>query len=482
MEKKKSIISHFATLASGTIITMIIGVLTTPIITRLVDPEQYGQLSIFNLYLSMAVLVLCLGLDQSLVRYYYKNDSIGYKSSLLRKCCFIPIGISVLLCIVFFLLCWKNIIKFEFDIIITFFLCICIVLDLFSRFASLLVRLQYDSKTYSFIKIARKLSYVALAIPAVYLFQGCHLLALVICVLISIIVEVLIGVIRERKIWMNFDKEDSLDLRSLVKYGLPFIVSMGLSTVFQSIDKISLNQYGTYVDVGIYSSAMSLINVFAILQSTINTLWTPMAVEHYEQKPDDREFYARANTYVTILMFFVGLCLILVKDVFALLLGEKYRLAAYIIPCLAFHPIMYTISETTVNGIVFAKKSSYHIVVGLLSCVVNIVGNTILVPIYGCKGAAISTGISYIVFFAVRTFLSVKCYKVDYGIGKIAVLTCIVFAYALYNTFVKFNVLSVVGYCICSLTMFMMYKKDILCGLSEIIEFVKNKLSKNGER
>lgn len=74
------------------------------------------------------------------------------------------------------------------------------------------------------------------------------------------------------------------------------------------------------------------------------------------------------------------------------------------IPFLAFHPIMYTISEVTVGGLVFKKKSKIQVIVSVVPCVVNFIGNTILVPFYGGRGAAISTGISYILFLQCERF------------------------------------------------------------------------------
>ena len=132
---------------------------------------------------------------------------------------------------------------------------------------------------------------------------------------------------------------------------------MGITILFQTADKLALNAYGTYSDVGIYSSTMTLVNVFAIVQTSFNTLWAPMAVEHYSKDPNDKSLYYKGNQIITVIMFFIGLTLILFKDVFALLLGEKYREAAYILPFLIFNPIMYTISETTVNGLVCRRKS-----------------------------------------------------------------------------------------------------------------------------
>lgn len=76
-------IKHFLVIGGGTFISMIIGFLTTPIITRIVNPIEYGQYSIFTMYSSMALMVLCLGLDQAMVRFFYEQETLEYR----RGCC-----------------------------------------------------------------------------------------------------------------------------------------------------------------------------------------------------------------------------------------------------------------------------------------------------------------------------------------------------------------------------------------------------------
>ena len=93
-KQNKSFLSHFLAIGSGTVISMLLGLLTTPIITRIVDPNEYGQLSIFQMYTGIALMVLCLGLDQALVRFYYDKDTLSYKQALLRYCFWIPLLVS----------------------------------------------------------------------------------------------------------------------------------------------------------------------------------------------------------------------------------------------------------------------------------------------------------------------------------------------------------------------------------------------------
>lgn len=459
--QKNGFLKQFAIIGGGTLINMFLGLISTPIITRIVDPEEYGQLSIFTMYVNIAVMVLCLGLDQATVRFYYERDGLKYKQSLLFKCVWLPIIVSLTMSVIVISLSAFHIVTFEFDTVIMLLLCAHTVSQIIYRFSQLIVRLEKNAKLYSTLQILQKAAYIILALGLCYTVRDNYLYLLVIATVVSFLICLIASIAAQSKMW-NFRTLDrtacKVSLKELVTYSAPFILSMGVTTLFQAIDKISLNYYRTYAEVGIYSSTMTLVNIFAIVQTSFNTLWAPTSVEHYSKYPEDKAFHQRANQLITVIMFFLGISLILVKDVFAILLGEKYREAAYILPFLIFNPIMYTISETTVGGLVFTKKSNLQVVVAIGACVTNIIGNTILVPELGCQGAAISTGISYIVFYLLRTLLGMKYYYVDYKLPKFMLLTLIVSVYALYNTFIRFNIGSVIGYFVCLLILITLYK------------------------
>ena len=117
--------------------------------------------------------------------------------------------------------------------------------------------------------------------------------------------------------------------------------------------------------------------------------------------------------------------------------GKKYRDAVYVFPFLAFMPIMYTVSESTVMGINFMKKSSYHVWISLISAVTNVIGNYFLIKSFGAKGAAISTGLSYIVFFIARTVLANKVYKINFALGRFFVSIVVVYFLAIMASFMN---------------------------------------------
>lgn len=455
---------HFFIIGGGTFVSMLIGFFTTPIITRIVEPTAYGQFSIFTMYSTLILTIVYLGLDQAMVRFFYEDNSDNYHSYLLFKCIKIPLAgiIALSACLIAFE--WLNIVHFELGRPLLVLTCVNALVLLVYRFSLLLVRLQYKSKVYSALGIVQKAVYVLIAIALIYYGEMDDAVSLAVATIIAGSIVLVISIISEKNIWKKKiykEKINSISQKELLKYSYPYVFSMGITAIFQYADQLALSTYCTYREVGIYSSTMTLIHVFAIVQTTFNTMWAPMSIEHYTKDKNDVSFYQKGNQIITLIMFFIGFTLILVKDIFALLLGTKYREAAYILPFLIFNPIMYTISETTVCGLVFKKKSNMQVVVSIGACLVNILGNMVLVPKLGCQGAAISTGISYIVFWTLRTVLSNKYFYVDFHLKKFAFITILAVCYAAYNTFVQFNIFSVLGYIVCVLVLCLLYKDTV---------------------
>jgi len=439
---KKSLFRNFLDIGLGTLISMIVGVITIPVITRIVDPTQYGQLSIFNTYISLILMVLMLGLDQSFVRFFYSGEGLAYKKEVLRKCWLPPFFLALIFSALVLAAELIFSVRFEFSLSVTAILLVCVILEILNRFVLLNIRMQYDTKLYAALSVAQKTLYMVLALILILTWKGQDLLSLVLATMISFLIPTAIGILMKKEYWFG-ETGSQVSYRGLIRYGMPFILSMGLASLFQALDKLSINYFCDYAQVGIYTSAMQLANAFAIVQSTFNTMWAPMAIEHYEKDPKDREFYVKGNQIITVVMFALGILLILMKDVFAIFLGSKYREAAYVLPFLIFQPIMYTISETTVGGINFMKKSSMHIWIAAGACLANFIGNTLLVPIYGSKGAAVSTGLSYILFWFLRTVIANRYYYVDYRMKKICAVIGFTVFYAWYSAFLSFGWITV---------------------------------------
>ncbi len=479
--KKQGFLSHFAVIGPGMFINLMLGLFTTPIITRLVAPDEYGQLSVFTMYSGIALMILCAGLDQSLVRFYYDSDTVEHRRGLLLRCVRLPLIITIAVSIGITALAYSGAVKFEFEPFIMLLLCLYTLFQLVYRFSQLTVRLEYMSKLFSVLNILLKLAYIVTVLPMIFIIRGHYLLLLTLATTAAQLVCLIVSVLARKELWQFGSVKNgdcTLPFSELIRYGAPFIVTLGVTTLFQAIDKLSLNHYCTYSEVGVYSSAMSLVHIFGIIQTTFTSLWMPMAVEHFTRSPDDLGLYRKANRMISLVMFFCGISLILFKDIFAVLLGSKYREAAYILPFLIFNPIMYTVSETTVVGMVFMKKSWWQVFTAVGACLTNLAGNILLVPRLGCRGAAISTGLSYIVFFALRTLLSNRCFPVSFGLPRFYAMTLILTGCAAYNTFTGFGWGSAVTAAVSYIALFLLYRDTVIECRDYVVTAVKGFLAK----
>ena len=230
--KKKSAFSHFAVIASGSFMNILVGVLTTPIITRLVDPTSYGQFSIFSLYENIGVMIFCLGMDQTLIRYFYTKDELIYKRTLLWKCLLYPIVSLLLLSAVFILLIVFKVVDFEFNLYVTIALVVLIAITVLNRFSSLLLRLTYFTKLFSTLLVSRKAIYALVASALAYYVGSHYFEILIFATLLSIAITTTVCVVKNRNLWFGEIESSLIPPRNeLFKYGFPFILSMGIVSI-----------------------------------------------------------------------------------------------------------------------------------------------------------------------------------------------------------------------------------------------------------
>lgn len=454
----------------GSVITLLLGFITSPIITRLISPDQNGRFSMFNTVTNLLMLIIMLGLDQAYVRYYYEEYEDN-RGKLLRRCIKAPMVINLIVGIVILIFYNKVSIYIveEKSLSVVILLSINVFLSILSRFALLQVRMKQRGTLYSLLNIIMKIANLIFVVLIFFVYEN-NYMTLILAYMATNVVITVIAIYIERKEWMGKGNGRlKTSQKEIVKYGLPLMFSMAVTWVFQSIDKITIKEFSGFDQVGLYSGAMTIIALLNAVQGTFTTFWVPVAFEKYSTNPEDKEFFQSINKIVTVVMLVIAIGLITCKDIIVLLLGPKYREAVFIFPYLVFMPIMYTISETTVLGINFKKKSKYHIFIAIISAIFNLIGNIILVPRFGATGAAISTGLAYIVFFIARTYFSVKLYNVNYEVGKFIISTIFVYILATYSSFYRFNIVVVILAAINLIVIAILYK-DILLRLVKLIK------------
>lgn len=431
---KNNLLKKFLSFSIGGYINILIGLFTVPITTRMLSPEQYGISSLVNTITNLLFVLCCLGLEQGFVRFFYDEEEEN-RGRLLYNCLYYPFFLTIFVSGALILLKEQVSIFIigKYDINIIWILILNIIFISLNNFSLLIIRMQQKGKLYSIFNVLIKvLEFVFILL--LYKIYGNNYRTLVLSVLFSTIIVTVLSVYTERKFW-KFKGKAKTTTADLLKFSSPLVLTMALGWVFSSCDKIVIKIFSNLEEVGLYAGAFKIIALISVIQNGFTTFWTPVIYEHYSKNPNDLIFFKKANDYLSLLFFILGIGVLLSRDILILLLGKKYYSSAFIMPMLIFIPIMYLISETTMMGISFKKQTKCFLYISIAVSITNLVGNIILVPYLGAKGAAISTGVSYILYFYLRTYFSTKLMNFGFNLKRIYFCISLMGIYALILSF-----------------------------------------------
>lgn len=405
--KKNSLIRQLRDFGIGPIIGMGISMLTVPITTRMLAPEEYGKSSLFTLFQSLLLCVGILGLDQGYVRFY--NTKEIDRNNLLQNALFYPLIIcAVLISVCLIFLKPVSIFLFgsiEIGLMIAF--CFFIPVLLLNRFFLLQIRMDIRGKVYSFLNISSQIISFAILIGLLVLYQKTFR-AIIYSTIIALYINTFVIFLFCDKTFIKQKFVYSSKIqKELLSFSLPLVPATLLGWVLNSFDKVGLRTWSDFSQLGLYSAAFKIVALLNIFQTIFCTTWTPVSYKWYEDGVA-KEKFEKVSTIVLAGMVILFSFVIVFRDIIMLFLGAEYRNSAKIFVFLLFVPVLYTVSETTCLGIEFSKKTIYNLWLTIISVIINLLGNYLLIPKFGAEGAAITTCISYIVWFWLRTLFSRK--------------------------------------------------------------------------
>lgn len=419
----------------GPIVGAIIGFITIPLVTRFVPPVEYGKVSMFVLAQNLLPMLVLLGLDQAYVRSYHEEKD---KHKLILNAMCIPIVLSVLIV----MLLPMNASKISLllfgnpDFILpVYFLVITIPLSILERFMLLNVRMQEKGLQYSLFNIFLKLIIFVTTLIYVMYIRRDFLAVVYSSIIGSIIGDTCLFIVYRKTIKISFNLIDKALIKELCKFGMPLAPAALVGVLLNSIDRMGLRSWSSFEQIGMYFAANKMVKLLAIVQTSFTSFWAPIAYRwHKEGK--ETQYFTLVGEWLAFGMSLIFVSILLFKDFIVFILSDNYKGVQYIIPFLLFYPIMYTMSETTTLGIAFSKKTYFNLVISIVSLMVNLILNMFFIPNYGARGAAFSTGISYIVFFWMRTIISRSIWY-RFPVRKFTIYTILLFAISLFNVFIQ---------------------------------------------
>lgn len=198
-----------------------------------------------------------------------------------------------------------------------------------------------------------------------------------------------------KRLKINFDWNL---IKKISKDSFYLWISFVSFVIYTQLDKIMIGKLLGVKDVGIYTIALQLINIFSILIPPFQTSIYPKMIELYKNDYEQYlKFYLKNNLIFTwIYILGVISSILFIKYTFSYIYSSEYTGAIYVYMILTIS-VLFKANGALQTGHMTLKKitknSFYKTLIGLF---LNLLLNLILIPKYGINGAAIATSITQV--------------------------------------------------------------------------------------
>ncbi len=199
------------------------------------------------------------------------------------------------------------------------------------------------------------------------------------------------------------DKVDKLGgavvILNILKSAWPFALLVGFSAIYNRIDVVIITGMLGFAQTGIYTSAYKFFDLLNFFPASVSHALFPalsgfMATGKIAEVKITLEKYLRLMIAIAVPMAVGGA--ILSGQLILLVAGERFLEAGKILAILIW-AIAILFIYIPVNSLVISQLTKKAVVITGVNVILNIVGNIVLLPIYGIKGSAIMTVVSELV-------------------------------------------------------------------------------------
>lgn len=197
--------------------------------------------------------------------------------------------------------------------------------------------------------------------------------------------------------------------KELVKYSLP-LISMGIFlTIMASIDTFMLGYFKDASFVGIYNAVVPTAQLMYVLPFAILTLFIPTLTMLYAKKKKEefKQLYKTVTKWIIMCsLLILGIFIVYSKEILGILFGNEYSIGYIALIILSAGYFLNFMIYASENILMVIKKTKIILYNCLIVSIANIILNSLLIPRYGIEGAAIGTGLSYVLWGLLLLFES----------------------------------------------------------------------------
>lgn len=449
----KKLLRNTAWYFVGTVISAILGFISSPILTRVLTTEVYAQYGMVASFTTLVATFVYLGQDEAFMRYFdRRKEPFG---SFFWRCIRLPL---VLCIIILFLLLEPNHIVlswvFACDIQnkIAILIAAYIAMLVLQRFLMLTARMEERAANYSVSNIATKVMFFVVLYVFYFMGQVVELTELVLALMVGVLCALAINLVVVVKVKHGANPEgEDITSKELLYFGVPFAISSTMLWVVPLLEKIIIRDLTNWTVLAIYTSAAIFVTAMGLIKTTVNSIWVPYSYKHYTNEAEFKKTFRQVGVSLCWLCLMILAGLIVVRRWVVFIFDSAYYDSMLIAPALVCGACFDLLTCIYSIGINIKKKTQFHVIVPFVQLAISMATLYIGLPRWGL----IATGISYLLSIAisriVQMAIALHYYGIECGYGKLAIMLGIYIAVGILSCFVT------------------SIQFDILCGLFLIV-------------
>lgn len=398
--KKSGVGTHYLRYSTASVLVMLAGLVSFPLLTRLLDNTQYGILGYYETWLMIAVAVAKLGAQHAILRFYPYHDEAnglpGFATNLFLLPLLVSCGIWAAGITVFACLDWFGGASFS---PVLWMAVLMVPLQVFVSLVQMVLRAGEHSGLLMVTRVAWRWLELVLMVGAVALLERTAVAAYGGKMLAAALVVVFyVHWVRRN---LAFSRRlDWSQMRLTLRYGMPLVVNEIATVLLISIGRLMLKgMTGEFAAVGIFTIGYSLaLQVSLLMSAALSESFIPVANRNWETGGAAAVRALKSSVLFPMTYAAIGIAAAIAcvgSEAVRAISGADKAGSGPVFAWLGAMYALYPLLEIGGYGLLLHKRSATVLYLTLGATTLNVLLNLWLIPRHGYMGATWATVVSF---------------------------------------------------------------------------------------
>ena len=221
--------------------------------------------------------------------------------------------------------------------------------------------------------------------------------------------------------YLRFNWIKKTKWKAMLRYSIPLIPTTVLWWITDVSDRYIVKLFLGADANGLYAVSYKIPTILVLLCSVFMDAWQ-LSVLAEKSKLERQTFFSKVfSLYQSVMFLAAGGLIVFAKVITKILVSDAFYASWQYIPTLIIATAFSCFVTFLGTVYVVEKQSTSTLWTSCLGAGMNIVGNILLIPVWGVHGAAVSTALSYMIVFFTRAVHTRRFIPIDWSVRRFAV-------------------------------------------------------------